>query len=235
MRVGIIGAGNVGTVLAKHLTALGHQLVIANSRGPSSLGEVAAKTGAAAGTLAEAVHGRDKIIVTITMKGVTQLPPDLFDGVPPGVVVADTCNYYPERDGHVAELDAGLPESRWVERHLRRPVVKAFNAIVFTSMADRPRPKGAADRIALPVAGDDPVAKAAVMDLVEAVGFDALDAGGLDESWRQQPGTPVYCRDYDVAGVRRALAEARPEQMPEYRRVAAEQAKAYMDSLAAKG
>ena len=234
MRIGMIGAGNVGQALAKHLTAGGHQLVIANSRGPGSLQEVAAKTGAVAGTLQEAVDGQDLVIVTITMKGIAALPADLFQRVGPEGVVLDTCNYYPDRDGHLAEIDAGSPESRYVEQHLHRPVVKAFNNIMFTSMSDRPRPRGANDRVALPVAGDVPAAKAIVMELVDAIGFDPLDAGGLDDSWRQQPGTPVYCRDYDLPGVRRALSEARKESTPEYRRIAAEQAKAYMAMLSAK-
>lgn len=110
-----------------------------------------------------------------------------------------------------------MPESKWVARRLRRPVVKAFNNIYAQHLRDHGRPAGSAGRIALPVAGDDPAAKAAVMALVEELGFDAVDAGGLDESWRQQPGTPVYGTDLDADGVRSALAAASPERQADYR------------------
>jgi predicted dinucleotide-binding enzyme len=105
-----------------------------------------------------------------------------------------------------------MPESAWVGQQLRRPVVKAFNNIYAQHLRDHGRPPGSADRVALPVAGDDQAGKSIVMGLVEDLGFDAIDAGGLGESWRQQPGTPVYAADLDADGVRRALAEANPER-----------------------
>jgi predicted dinucleotide-binding enzyme len=107
-----------------------------------------------------------------------------------------------------------MTESRWVSQQLGRPVVKAFNNIAARSLMNGGRPKGAPGRIALPVAGDDPAAKAVVLRLLDRLGFDGVDAGGLDESWRQQPGTPVYGTDRDAEGVRRGLAEARPERPP---------------------
>jgi predicted dinucleotide-binding enzyme len=110
-----------------------------------------------------------------------------------------------------------LPESRWVEQQLSRPVVKAFNNIYAQHLLERGQPVGTPGRIALPIAGDDPAAKAVVMRLVDELGFDPVDAGGLDESWRQQPGSPVYTHDFDAEGVRRGLAEARPERTPEWR------------------
>ncbi len=235
MDIGIIGAGQVGGTLAAQLTALGHSVVIANSRGPASLADVATRTGATAGTVQQAVAGKAVVIVTVTEKAIPDLPAGLFAAAAAGTVVVDTGNYYPDRDGHLAEIEAGLPESRWVERHLGRPVVKAFNTIQSGPLAARPRPKGASDRVALPVAGDDAAAKAVVLALVEAIGFDALDVGGLDDSWRQQPGTPVYCKDYDAAGVRRALAEARRVRTAEYRQTAAAGAAAYYAALAAAG
>ena len=217
MKIGIVGAGNIGGVLAAHLTRLSHAVTIANSRGPETLGEVVAKTGATAGTVEQAVRGQEVVVVTITQKAVPNLSKELFASLPVEVVVVDTGNYYPFRDGTLAEIEAGQVESRWVEAHLGRAVVKAFNNIYWVSLDTLGKPKGTPGRVALPVAGDDAAAKAKVLALVEALGFDALDAGELDDSWRQQPGTPVYCRDYDLAGVKQALAEARRDKAAEYR------------------
>ena len=130
----------------------------------------------------------------------------------------DTGNYYPrERDGRIDEIETGMLESRWVERQLGRPVVKAFNNILAEQLAERGRPKGSTERIALPVAGDDAAAKEVVLQLVDQLGFEPVDAGGLDESWRQEPGTPVFVTDLDANGVRRALAGAKRERGPKWR------------------
>jgi 8-hydroxy-5-deazaflavin:NADPH oxidoreductase len=216
MRIGIIGAGNIGGTLTRRLAALGHEVFVANSRGPETLADLAKEAGAKAVTAREAATSGDVVIVTIPEKRIPELPKDLFAGVPDRVVVVDTGNYYPrQRDGRIAEIEAGLPESRWVEHQLGRPVVKAFNNIYARHLLERGRREGAPDRIALPVAGDNPAAKAIVIRLVEELGFDAVDAGGLDESWRQQPGTPVYTTDFNAEGVKRALKEAsnkRPSQ-----------------------
>ncbi len=217
MNIGIVGAGNIGGVLARHLTQLGHRVTVANSRGPDTLGEVVAKTGATAGTVEQAVRGQEIVVVTITQKAIPNLSRELFASLPAETVVIDTGNYYPFRDGTIPEIEAGLVESRWVEGHLGRPVIKAFNNIYWQSLDTLGKPPGTPGRVALPVAGDDPAATQKARTLVEALGFDALDAGGLDDSWRQQPGTPVYCRDYDLAGVRQALAEARRDKAAEYR------------------
>lgn len=209
MKIGIIGAGQIGGTLARRLTELGHEVFIANSRGPDSLGDVVARTGAKAVTAHEAARAGEVVVVTIQESRVPELPKDLFDGVPASVVVIDTGNYYPrERDGRIEPIEAGLIESRWVEQQLGRPVIKAFNNIYAKSLGEKGTPPGTPGRVALPVAGDEAAAKAGVLKLVDELGFDAVDAGGLDESWRQQPGTPVYCKDYDAAGVRKALSEA---------------------------
>ena len=152
------------------------------------------------------------------MKNVPRLPPDLFAGVPDSVVVVDTGNYYPQqRDGRIDDIEAGVAESRWVAQRLGRPVVKAFNNIYTQHLMDLARPAGTSGRIALPVAGDIQTSKEVVLRLLDEIGFDGVDAGGLDESWRQQPGTPVYTTDFDVAGVRRALSEASRQRKPEWR------------------
>ena len=217
MRIGIIGAGNIGGTLTRRLTALGHQVAVANSRGPETLADLAAETGAAAVPVTDAARGAELVVVTIPEKNVPDLPAGLLDGAAEGAVVVDTGNYYPQRDGRIEAIEAGTPESRWVERQLGHPVVKAFNNIQAGHLLERGRPAGTPGRIALPVAGDDPAAKARVMQLVDELGFDPVDAGPLDESWRQQPGTPVYGTDLEADGVRRALTEASPEGAPEFR------------------
>jgi 8-hydroxy-5-deazaflavin:NADPH oxidoreductase len=218
MKIGIIGAGQIGGTLTRRLTALGHQVSVANSRGPQTLADLARETGAKAVTVREAARGQDLVVVTIPEVRVRELPKDLFAGVPDDVVVVDTGNYYPRhRDGRIAEIEAGMPESRWVERQLGRPVVKVFNNIYAQHLMERGRPAGSRDRIALPVAGDDAKARAVVLRLVNELGFDGIDTGGLDESWRQQPGTPVYVADLNAEGVRRALAAASQERSPEFR------------------
>lgn len=168
-------------------------------------------------TASEAVAGADVVIVTIPEKAIPDPPADLFAGAPSDLVVIDTGNYYWQRDGRIAAIEGGLPESRWVERQLGRPVIKVFNTIYAKHLLEKGQPSGAAGRIALPVAGDDERAKAVVMQLVDELGFDPVDAGGLDESWRQQPGSPVYGRDFDAEGVRRALAEATPDRPAQFR------------------
>jgi 8-hydroxy-5-deazaflavin:NADPH oxidoreductase len=216
MKIGIIGAGQIGGTLTRRLTALGHKVFVANSRGPESLKALAAETGATPVTVREAARGVDLVVVTIPEKNIPSLPNGLFAETDAKVVVVDTGNYYPrQRDGRIDAIDSGLPESRWVELQLGRPVIKAFNNIYASHLLERGKPAGTKARIALPVAGDDAKAKAVVLRLVDELGFDAVDAGGLEESWRQQPGTPVYLKDFDAAGVKRALAEASRERGPE--------------------
>jgi predicted dinucleotide-binding enzyme len=218
MKIGIIGAGNIGGTLARRLTALGHEVSIANSRGPQTLKALAEETGARPVTVSQAARGGEVVIVTIPEKNIPELPADLFDGVPENVAVVDTGNYYPrQRDGLIPDIEAGTTESRWVSDRLRRPVVKAFNNIYARSLGERGKPKGAKGRVALPVAGDDQNAKQTVMRLVDELGFDPVDAGGLDESWRQQPGTPVYTKDFDAERLRSGLAEASPDRPEEFR------------------
>lgn len=218
MNIGIIGAGNIGGALTRRLTALGHEVAVANSRGAETLRDLADETGATAVSAIEAARDKDLVVVTIPEAAVPDLPDDLFAGARDDLVVVDTGNYYPQhRDGRIEAIEDGMPESRWVEQQLGRPVVKAFNNIFAQHLLENGRPAGEAGRIALPVAGDDDTAKAVVMRLVDELGFDAVDAVGLDESWRQQPGSPVYTTDNDADGVRRALSKASPERGPEWR------------------
>jgi len=224
MEIGIIGSGNIGSTLARHLCAVGHRVRIANSRGPASLTALAAEIGADAVTVEEAARAQDLVIITIPEKSVTQLPLDAFTG---DAVIVDTGNYYPTRDGQIAEIDSGLTDSEWVTRVLGVPVVKAFNNIIAGSLASRAVPAGTPGRICLSVAGDDRRSKEVVLGLIDAIGFDGIDGGSLADSWRQQPGTPAYCRDLDKAGLRAALASAKHGEIASYRAQADEEAAPY--------
>jgi hypothetical protein len=218
MRIGIIGAGNMGATLAARLTRLGHQVAIANSRGPQTLTDVAARTGAAPVPVTEVTSNADVVIVAIPEKSIPGLPAGLLSALPADTVVIDAGNYVPKlRDGHIDAIDAGLTESQWVQAELGHPVVKAFNTIRPASLASLGKPAAAAGRAVIPVAGDDPAAKAAVLELTDQLGFDGLDAGPLAESWRQQPGTPVYTTDLPLEDARQALADATPEQTTRWR------------------
>ena len=217
MKIGIIGAGNIGGTLTRRLRALGHDVSVANSRGPETLAALAKETGARAVTVQDAARGKDVVIVTIPEKAIPQLRKELGSDIPADTVVVDTGNYYPrQRDGRIAEIESGTPESQWVAQQLGHPVVKTFNNIYAKHLMERGKPKGAQGRIALPVAGDDRKAKDVVMRLVDELGFDPVDAGTLDESWRQQPGSPVYGTDKDSAGVREARAAASKDRPKDF-------------------
>jgi predicted dinucleotide-binding enzyme len=216
MKIGIIGAGHIGGNLTRRLSAIGHDVSVANSRGPESLKDLAAETGARAVLPEEAVDGADVVVVTIPLKNIPDLPPNLFAKARDNLVVVDTGNYYPQRDGRIPAIEQGTTESRWTSQQLGRPVVKAFNNIYARHLLEKGLPRGTPGRIALPVAGDDRNAKAVVIALLDDLGFDGVDAGNLDDSWRQQPGTPVYATDFDAAGVARALAEASKERKPQF-------------------
>ncbi|MFV8133115.1 NADPH-dependent F420 reductase [Streptomyces syringium] len=218
MKIGIIGAGNIGGNLTRRLTALGHDVSVANSRGPHTLTALAEETGATPVTAAEAARGAAVVVVTVPLKAVPDLPSGLFDEAAEDVVVIDTGNYYPkERDGRIAAIEDGLTESRWTEQHLGHPVIKAFNGTYAQDILDKPRPQGHPERIAVPVAGDDETAKKAVRDLIDELGFDTVDAGGIDDSWRQQPDTPVYGLRAGTEAVGKAIAEASPERPEAFR------------------
>ena len=235
MRIGIIGAGSMGMILARHLAKLGHQVSIANSRGPESLTALAAEIGATPTFVADVVQAGEIIILAIPTKAVAELPRGLFANVPSSVVVIDIGNYHPElRDGHIEAIDRGMLDSQWVAQQIGRPVIKAFNNIYAQSLLEKGTPRGTKGRIALPVAGDSTDAKAAVLRLVDDLGFDPVDGGDLDNSWRQQTGAPAYCQDLEVAALRRALAEADRSRIAEYRAEQEACIKKYMTAQAAK-
>lgn len=218
IRIGIIGAGHIGGALTRRLRSLGHEVAVANSRAPETLAALVTETGATAVWAAHAADGADLVVVTIPEVAILALAPDVLAGARPGTPIVDTGNYYPrQRDGRIDAIEDGLAESRWVANVLGRGVVKAFNNINALHLQDFGRPPGTPGRIALPVAGDEPEEKGVVMALVDELGFDPVDAGDLDDSWRQQPASPVYGTDLDADGVRDALRQASPQRSADFR------------------
>ncbi|MFE5878147.1 NADPH-dependent F420 reductase [Rhodococcus sp. NPDC056506] len=218
MRIGIIGAGQIGGTLTRRLAALGHDVRVSNSRTPDTLAELEAETGAKAVRSTEAAEGAELVIVSIPQKNVVDLPAGILSGAVAGAPVIETNNYYPQqRDGLISAIESGQTESAWVQEHLGVPVFKAFNGIWWKHLLEKGLPEGAEGRIALPIAGDDDVNKQAVFDLINQLGFDPVDAGTIEDSWRQQPGTPVYGKDFDREATLKALAEASPERTDEWR------------------
>lgn len=223
MRIGIIGAGRIGSNLAYLWVKAGHEVQIANSRGPATLTDVAGDTGAMPVEVTRAGHGADAVVVTIPLRFVPDLPDGVLDRRKPGAPVIDTTNYYPWArdnriaDGEIAEIESGMPESVWVSTILGVRVVKAFNGVLWTRLREWARPAGDPDRRALPIAGDEDAGKAVVMRLMDDAGFDPVDAGPLTDSWRQHPSTPVYGVDGSAADVRRLLAAASNERPDDWR------------------
>ncbi|WP_315831587.1 NADPH-dependent F420 reductase [Bradyrhizobium prioriisuperbiae] len=213
MKIGIIGGGNIGATLARKLVASGHEVKLANSKGPDTIRDLAGEMGAIAVSKEEAVQDVAVIVLAIPFGRYPDLA-SLFNKVPADVVVIDTSNYYPFRDGAVAEVDGGKSESVWVSERIGRPVIKAWNAALAVTLAARSQSDGASGRIAIPVAGDAPQAKATTIQLVEATGFDALDSGTLSNSWRQQPGTPAYCTELTANELASALQAADRSRAP---------------------
>lgn len=222
--IGIIGSGSIGTAVATRLTALGHRVRMANSRGPGSLNDKAATLGIIPATIEEAAQARDFVLIAIPEHAIAALPDGLFGASPADAVVLDAGNYYPSRDGAIDAIETGQLDSEWVASRIGRPVLKMFNTIHAARIVDGGKPAGTPGRICLPVAGDDPAMKAKAFALAEALGFDGLDAGTLADSWRQQPGTPGYCRDLDLPAMRDALANAQPRRAADYRAEALEKA-----------
>lgn len=215
MRIGIIGAGFIGQAVAQRLITAGHEVLLSNSRGPETMSSVlSAIAGSQVGTVEEAAQFGDVVLLAIPLEHYRSMPAKWLEGK----VVLDANNYYPERDGHIIALDQfETTTSRLIAEHLSRSrVVKVFNAFLAKDLTQDARPKAAADRRALPVAADDPAAKALVIKLLDEIGFDSVDAGSLDESWRFERAKPAYCIPLNKEGLKAALAAAKREEgLPE--------------------
>jgi predicted dinucleotide-binding enzyme len=208
-RIGFIGAGHIGSQLARLAISTGHGVVLSNSRGPETLAALVGELGpnARAATAVEAATAGDIVVVTIPLKNYRTVP------VAPlaGKIVIDTNNYYPQRDGHIPELDnESTTTAELLQAHLPTSrVVKAFNHIYAAELTTHGQPAGSKNRRALAIAGDDADAKAAVTNLLDEFGFDTVDAGPLKEGWRIQPGTPGYGPQRTAGELRKDLAAAR--------------------------
>jgi 8-hydroxy-5-deazaflavin:NADPH oxidoreductase len=194
--VGLIGSGHLGSTVARLAVGAGHDVVLSNSRGPDTLGDLTFELGphARAASYREAAAAGEIVLVSLPPKAY----PKLSDAPLAGKVVMDTGNYYPERDGQIPELDSkSLTDSEYLLGFLpEAQVVKVFNNIWFKHLLHLARPSGAADRSALPIAGDTAAAKAAVSEFLDSIGYGTVDGGLLADGWRQQPGTPVYVTPY---------------------------------------
>lgn len=219
MKVGILGTGHIGKTLVKTLSAAGYDVKVANSRGPETIGQDVLASGGRAVTTAEAVSGVDVLILSIPLIRIPDIAPLLAD-LPEETVVIDTSNYYPLRDEKIAAIEAGQVESLWVAEQIGRPIAKAWNAIGSDSFARLGARAGSPNRIAIPVAADSDRDRRVAMALVEDTGFDAVDAGTLERSWRQQPGAPAYCTDLTRAEMPGALEAAEKEHLPKRRDLA---------------
>jgi predicted dinucleotide-binding enzyme len=207
MRIGIIGSGNIGATAARLFAGAGHDVAIANSRGPESLAGLAEELGdrARAATVEDAAAYGDVVLVAIPFGRYRELPAAPLAGT----IVIDAMNYYPNRDGHFSELDDdSTTSSELLAAHLADArVVKAFNSMYWEVLRDRGRPDEAEDRLALFVAGEDQEAKDRVSGLIEEIGFAPVDSGTLGEGGRrQQPGSPIYAKLITARDAEEALA-----------------------------
>ena len=193
MNIGLIGTGEIGGVIIKKLRDVGYPVKMANSKGPDSLRKFAAETGAMPVSVEEVVREVEVLFIAIPQKAIPDLSKGLLSKAGEETIIIDVGNYYPFRDGHIHELDNGFTDSAWVEKQIGRPVIKAFNSIVSNSLAEAGHPAASRDRIALPISGDNLKAKQIVAQLIDRIGFDPVDLGIIAESWRQQPGSPIYC------------------------------------------
>ena len=216
MKIGILGTGHIGKTLVKRLSAAGHDVKVANSRGPETIGADLLTSGARAVSKEEALTDVEAVILSIPLNRIPDIAPSVA-ALPEETVVIDTSNYYPFRDEKIDAIEAGQVESLWVIEQLKRPIAKAWNAIGSASLATKAKPAGAPDRIALPVAAERERDRQVAMSLVEDSGLDPYDAGTLAESWRQQPGAPAYCTDLTRDEMGLALAAAEKHRLPKRR------------------
>ncbi|MBE5101771.1 NADPH-dependent F420 reductase [Priestia aryabhattai] len=211
MRFGIIGAGSIGSIISKKLVENGHDIKIADARGMEHL-----KGKELAGTpvrVEDAIKNIEVLIISLPTKAIPSIR-DIINQVEEKVIIVDTSNYYPFRDDKIEEIENGMVESVWVSNQLGRPIIKAFNNLLAYTLENEGTSEDSSGRIAMAVAGDDPAQKQIVRDVVHDLGFDAVDSGSLNDSWRQQPGTPAYCTELTKDELTKALKKANKEKAP---------------------
>lgn len=211
MRFGIIGAGSIGSIISKKLVKNGHDVKIADARGMEHLeGKELAGTSV---RVEDAIKNIEVLIISLPTKAIPSIR-NIINQVEEEVIIVDTSNYYPFRDDKIEEIENGMVESVWVSNQLGRPVIKSFNNLLAYTLENEGTSEDSSGRIAMAVAGDDPAQKQIVRDVVHDLGFDAVDSGSLNDSWRQQPGTPAYCTELTKDELTKALKKANKEKAP---------------------
>ncbi|MFP3663696.1 NAD(P)-binding domain-containing protein [Priestia sp. SIMBA_032] len=211
MRFGIIGAGSIGSIISKKLVENGQDVKIADARGMEHL-----EGNDIAGTpvpVENAIKDIEVLIISLPTKAIPSIR-NIINQVGEEVIIVDTSNYYPFRDGKIEEIENGMVESVWVSNQLGRPVIKAFNNLLAYTLENEGTCEDSSGRIAMAVAGNDPAQKQVVMGIVYELGFEAIDSGSLSDSWRQQPGTPAYCTELTKDELTKALKKANKEKAP---------------------
>lgn len=216
MKIGILGTGSIGSTLAEKLSHAGHQVKVTNTRDMAELQKIATRLGAAAATIEDVVKDVDVIIFSIPFNAYKDLPKNLLQDVPEEVVIMDTSNYYPLRDGELPGLQ-GKTESEYISETLGRPVIKAFNNILAYTFKHKGKAANEEGRIAISIAGDNEAHKKVAAEIVGITGFDTVDGGSLADSWRQEPGTPAYCTELNAAELQQALQKAEKGKAPAIR------------------
>ncbi|KIA82606.1 3-hydroxyisobutyrate dehydrogenase [Kaistella solincola] len=229
MKIGIIGAGLIGKTLAEKLSSVGHQIKIADAKGIDPIQSTARNVGAKAVSMTEIAEEIDLLIISIPLFAIPDLAASLKGKIGKDVVIVETTNYWPHRDGNIEGLGRGMVNSVWVQQHFDRPIVKAFSNINAYSFKMEGKPKGSTGRIALAVASDDRQSKELVLELIDTIGFDALDAGLLEDSWRQQPCSPAYCTDLTIDQLDAARKSAQRELLEEKQKLAFEKMQDFGD------
>ncbi|KQS92096.1 NAD(P)-binding domain-containing protein [Chryseobacterium sp. Leaf394] len=217
MKIGIIGTGAIGGTIAKKMVKAGHTVKVANSDNGDKLKARAGELGAQPSTLEDVVNDVDVIILSLPTVAIPTLSKNIFSNIDDRVIIVDTSNYYPFRDAYIEGFQNGKAESVWVSEHLGRPVIKAFNNLLAETLMNRGKEAGSENRIAMAIAGDDANAKKIIARLVNDAGFDAVDSGSLEDSWRHQPGTPAYCTELNKEELKVSLDKADKDKAPAIR------------------
>ncbi|SER33596.1 NAD(P)-binding domain-containing protein [Arthrobacter sp. OV608] len=216
MKIGVLGAGTIGSTVARKLSAAGHDVKVANSRGPETIDPQILVSGARAVVADEAVEDVEVLVSSIPLNRMVGVAP-LLRRISDDAVLIDTSNYYPARDGRIAAIDDGQVESVWVSEMLGRPVAKTWNAIGSGSLAAKGTENGSPARIAIAVAADRDRDREVAMGLVNDTGFDPFYSGSITDSWRHQPGSPAYSTNLSYEEIEVALALADRDRIPNRR------------------
>ncbi len=214
MKFGIIGAGPIGSIISKKLVKNGHDVKMADVRGIERLeGKEIAGTPV---SVEDVITNIEVLLLSIPLHVIPSIR-NIVDKVGEEVIVVDTSNYYPLRDNKIEDIENGTIESVWVSNQLGRPIIKAFNNQLAYTLEFKGTPEGTSGRIALAIAGNDLSQKQIIMDVVNELGFDAVDSGSLSDSWRIQPGNPAYCTELTKEELTEALKQANKENAPSLR------------------